>query len=99
MVYIGVNIVRLYIMKGLLHFPPILFVRKVVVPMLLVTPVAAVLPFIVANSFEQSFWRLCLTVVISLISSSAAIFLIGLTGNERKAVVKKAADFRNKFVR
>lgn len=99
MVYIGVNVVRLYIMKGLLHFPPILFVRKVVAPMLLVTPVATVLPFIVANSFEQSFWRLCLTVVVSLISSSAAIFLIGLTGSERKAVVKKAADFRNKFVR
>ena len=99
MVYIGVNIVRLYIMKGLLHFPPVLFVRKVVVPIVIVTPVAVILPFIVANSFEQSFWRLCLTVVVSLISSSAAIFLIGLTGGERKAVVKKAADFRDKFLR
>lgn len=99
MVYIGVNVVKLYIMKGLLHFPPVLFVRKVVVPMLIVTPVAVILPLIVANSFEQSFLRLCLTVIVSLISSSTTIFLIGLTGGERKAVVKKAADFRNKFVR
>ena len=99
MVYMGVTVVRLYIMKGLLHFPPVLFARKVVVPMLIVTPVAVILPFIVANSFEQSFWRLCLTVIVSLISSSAAIFLIGLTGSERKAVVKKTTEFRDKFVR
>lgn len=99
LVYVGVNIVRLYIMKGLLHFPPALFARKVIVPMLIVTPVAVILPLIVANSFEQSLWRLCLMVVVSLISSSITIYLIGLTEGERKAVVKKAADFRNKFVR
>ena len=99
MVYVGVNVVKLYIMKGLLHFPPALFVRKVIVPMFIVTPVAVILPLIVANSFEQSFWRLCLTVVVSLISSSITIFLIGLTDGERKAVVKKAAGFRNKFAR
>lgn len=99
MVYIGVTVVRLYIMKGLLHFPPAMFVRKVIIPMLIVTLVAVILPLIVANSFEQSFLRLCLTVVVSLISSSITIFLIGLTDGERKAVVKKAAGFRNKFAR
>lgn len=97
-VYVGVTIVRLYIMKGLLHFPPVLFVKKVIVPMLIVTPAATILPFITANSLAPSFWRLCLTVIVSLISSAASIYLIGLTSNERRAVAKKAADFRNKFV-
>ncbi len=97
MVYIGVNIVRLYIMKGLLHFPPSLFARKVVVPMLIVTPAAAALPFIVANSLDQSFLRLCLTGIVSLISSLITIYLIGLTHGERKTVTRKLDEMRHKF--
>ena len=97
MVYIGVNIVRLYIMKGLLHFPPALFVRMVVIPMFIVTPIAFILPFVVVNSFSPSFWRLCLTVVVSLISSLITIFLIGLTDSERKVVTKKVLDLYHKF--
>ncbi|MBM6721328.1 lipopolysaccharide biosynthesis protein [Bacteroides gallinaceum] len=98
-IYIGVVIVRLYIMKYIMHFPPILFVRKVFVPMFMVTPVAVILPLIVGNSFSQSFLRLCLTVIISLISSSIAIYFMGLTANERKSVATKAADIRHKFMR
>lgn len=97
-VYVGVTIVRLYIMKELLHFPLFLFIRKVIVPMLIVTPAATILPFFTANSLAPSFWRLCLTVIVSLISSAASIYLIGLTSNERRAVAKKAAGFCNKFV-
>lgn len=97
-VYVGVTIVRLYIMKELLHFPPFLFIRKVIVPMLIVTPAATILPFFTANSLAPSFWRLCLTVIVSLISSAASIYLIGLTSNERRAVAKKAAGLCNKFV-
>ena len=96
LVYVGVNIVRLFIMKGLMHFPPMLFVRKVVVPMLVVTPVAVILPLVVANSFEESFWRLCLTVIVSLISSSVVIYLVGLTSNERMTVTAKITEFVRK---
>lgn len=99
MVYVGVDTVRLFLMRSLLHFPPVLFVRKVIVPMLLVTPLAVVLPVIVPCLLDSSFWRLCLTVVVSLVSSSAAIYFIGLTANERKAVAAKAADIRHKFMR
>lgn len=97
-VYIGVTIVRLYIMKGLLHFPPILFVRKVVVPMLIVTPIAIILPYLVVNLLTPSFWRLCITIVASLISSSVTIFFIGLTGSERNVVAEKAKDICKKFI-
>ena len=98
MVYIGVNVARLYIMKGLLQFPPVLFVRKVIVPIFIVTLVAVILPLIVVNSFAPSFWRLCLTVVVSLISSLITILLIGLTSGERNAVTKKVLDIGHKFV-
>lgn len=97
-IYIGVNIVRLYIMKYIMHFPPILFVNKVVLPMLTVTPIALIFPFLVINLMIPSFWRLCITVITSLISSSITIYFIGLTKNERNAVIKKVNEIRNKFI-
>lgn len=97
-IYIGVNIVRLYIMKYIMHFPPILFVKKVVVPMLTVTPVAIILPLLMINLMNPSFGRLCLTVIASLISSSITIYHIGLTNKERNAVTKKIKEIYNKFI-
>lgn len=97
-IYIAVNIVRLYIMKYIMHFPPILFVRKVIIPMLIVTPVAAILPFIVVNILESSFWRLCLTVIVSLISSFISIYFMGLTNNERSSVKRKINEIRCKYI-
>ena len=67
--------------------------------MLLVTPVAAVFPFIVTYMLEESFWRLCLTVVVSLVSSSAVIFFVGLTEKERKTVTRKGSEFIRKLIR
>lgn len=97
-IYIGVNIVRLYIMKYIMHFPPILFVKKVVIPMLTVTPIAIILPLLMINLMIPSFGRLCLTVIASLISSSITIYHIGLTNKERNAVTKKIKEIYNKFI-
>lgn len=97
LVYVGVTIVRLFIMKGLLHFPPMLFVRKVVLPMFVVTPVSVILPLVVVNSLSESFWRLCLTVIVSLVSSSTVIYLIGLTNNERRTVTAKMTELIQKI--
>lgn len=98
LVYIGVNIVKLHVMKKLLRFPPLLFVRKVIVPMVLVTPVSIIAPYIVTCSTGESFWRLCLTVMVSLVSSSTTIFLIGLTSNERKALVGRGGELLHKLI-
>lgn len=97
-IYTGVNIVRLYIMKYIMHFPPILFIKKVVIPMITVTPVAIILPSLIINLMIPSFWRLCLTIIVSLISSSIAIYYIGLTNKERNAVTKKIYEICNKFI-
>ena len=97
-IYIGVVITRLYIMKYIMHFPPILFVHKVIIPMCIVTLVAVVLPLVVTNLFCQSFWRLCLTVIVSLTSSSVAIYFMGLTINERRVVTLKLKELYHKFM-
>lgn len=88
-VYIGVNIVRLYIMKGLLHFPPMLFVREVIFKIGIVTFIIIPLPAIVNYLFTESFVRLILTITVSSVASCVTIFYVGLSSLERKSVVAR----------
>lgn len=88
-VYIGVNIVRLYIMKGLLHFPPMLFVREVIFKIGIVTFIIIPLPAIVNYLFTESFGRLILTVTVSSVFSCVTIFCLGLSRPERESVIAR----------
>ena len=89
MVYIGVNMVRLYIMKGLLHFPPMLFIREVIFKICIVTLIIIPLPAIVNYLFTESFVRLILTITVSSVASCVTIFYVGLSSLERKSVVAR----------
>lgn len=95
-VYIGVNIVRLYIMKGLLHFPPMLFVREVIFKICIVTPFVLLPPYIPIYFMTESFGRLIVTTFVSLISSCLFIYVIGLSKQEQVAIIGKVKKFIQK---
>ena len=95
-VYIGVNIVRLYIMKGLLHFPPMLFVREVIFKICIVTPFVLLPPYIPIYFMTESFGRLIVTTFVSLISSCLFIYAIGLSKEEQAAIIGKVKKFIQK---
>lgn len=88
-IYIAVEIVRLKIMKNLLHFSPIIFFNKVIVKIFIVTPLTLIMPFISVYFIPESFERLCLTATISLIFSCIIIYTLGLSGDEQKAIKGK----------
>lgn len=96
-VYICINIVRLYIMKGLLHFPPRMFVNYVLTKIIIVTPLAFIMPIIPIYYMPESFGRLCITTVTSLINSSIIIYLIGLSNNEKKTIIEKGKKIIQKY--
>lgn len=88
-VYIFVDASRLYIMRGLLSFPVGVFIREVVIRILIVSAMAIVLPIAIVMIYPQSFLRLVLTTIITILSSSLATYYIGLTFNERIVVKEK----------
>lgn len=94
-VYMGVVSVRLWIMKGLLHFPVWDFVREVVFRILPVSLTSVVLPLTVIHFMPQSFMRFVLSVASSILSVLAGTYLFGLTRNERKKLVTKMMGVRN----
>ena len=96
LVYLGVDIIRLFLMKQMLEFSPLMFVKGVIMPIAIVTIFAFITPYAVHCFFEESFVRLLAVVAVSTISSIICIELFGLTASERtfinnklKSIIKK----------
>lgn len=96
LVYIGVTGTRLWIMKGLLHFPVWDFIREVVLRIILVSATALILPSIVIYMMPQSLARLIFSVAVTLFSVAASSYLFGLTGIERSKLNAKLAYIINR---
>ena len=92
-IYLILNLVRLWIMKGLTGMPPLMFIKDVFLRILIVTPCCLVLPSIVVNTMDESILRLIITTIVTEISSLSAIYYLGLEKSERnyinKIIVKK----------
>ena len=102
LIYIGIYFVlifvRLYIMKGLLHFPIMMFMRQVMWRLLLVSPLSFVLPGLLVFYMDSSWGRLLLVCLISLISFCICVYSLGLERGERVKIKNKAITvLKNKF--
>lgn len=92
-VYVGVDSVRLWIMKGLLNFPVLQFVSQVIFRVLIVSVFATVFPLLIKFFLPQSFFRFVINVITSFISASCSIYFLGLTPNERKGINGNICSF------
>ena len=93
LVYVGVDCVRLWMMKGLLNFPVWNFVKEVVFRSLLVTAIAVILPLFFVIICSPSFIRLTASVLLCLASTGLSVYLIGLSVNERQIITAKVMGF------
>lgn len=92
LVYAGVDVTRIYIMKGLLQFPIIMFIRDVIVPITLSTIAGSIIPILVSTQISQSFLRLVITCIVSFISVGVASAFLGLTKHEREVMLGKVIN-------
>lgn len=88
-VYIGVDSIRLWIMKGLLNFPVGEFIREVVWRIIVVSFIATIFPFIIILLFDQSFFRLVISAIVSVLAAFISIYIFGFTTNERIKITNK----------
>lgn len=96
-VYVGVNITRLWIMRDLLVFPVWEFVREVVAKITIVSIVAIIIPLVIVFMFPQSLVRLTISIVLSVVSAGLSSFFLGLNVYERITVKDKLSSIINKF--
>lgn len=82
-VYIVVDLVRLFLMRRLMCFPIMQFIKEVAIPVILVFVLASILPVLEILLVKSSILRLISTVVISEICIGTVVYFVGMTAAER----------------
>lgn len=96
-VYAIVLIVRLYLMKGLIAFPPTMFVKNVILSIFVVSVTSVLLPITFYHMMSESFLRFVTTCIVCTLSSGTSIYFLGLTIHEKKIVTEKLIQFVHKI--
>lgn len=84
--YLIVDVVRLFLMKQMLGFPPTLYVRNVFFRISLVTIFAIPLPMLITQLMDQTIFRFFVNAIVCVLVASFLSFFLGLSKNERIAI-------------
>jgi hypothetical protein len=79
-------IIRLSIVKLLVNYSIIRYIKEVIIPVFEMTLLSIILPLILFFVLKQSIFRLCIIIGINLFSGFIWMYLIGLNKAERKNV-------------
>lgn len=86
-VYIGNEIIRIKMMKELLDFPILRFLKEVIGKVIIVTLMAIIVPLSITTLMDPSVARMLISIFVSLASSFLAVYLLGLTKGEKQIIV------------
>jgi O-antigen/teichoic acid export membrane protein len=79
---------RLYLLKGMVDLSIRDYFNKVLIVILSISLIAYIIPFLITISMNECFRRFIFVSVIGLIISAGAIYLIGLTKNEKHYILQ-----------
>ena len=89
---------RLWIVKRLVNFPVLRYIKEVFGSCLLVAALSLVVPLLLYLQMEVNFLSVCIVCLACLICSCGSVFFIGLTKTERTTVldmIKKKVFHKN----
>lgn len=89
MIYIILDVIRLFLMKELIDFPIIMFFKEVICRIIPITIISLIAPLLVTYLFEPSIARFLVNSIMSMGAVIVAIMTIGLTANERNFIMIK----------
>lgn len=88
MVYSIITIVRLLLMKELIQFPISMFFKNVLLPVILSTIGAVILPTCSFVFLPMGVGRFFITSILCVVGTIFSVMLLGLTENERTVIFK-----------
>jgi len=86
-VYLVLDFVRLWIMKGLLNFPVMMFIKDVFGRIVPTTALALPIPYAVYSTMEQGVLRFIIVSLACCVSAIISSFVIGVTKEERQSIL------------
>ena len=81
---------RLYMLRGMIGLSSKTYLKKVYLNIVVVTAVAAAIPFAISTNMRASFLSFVTVSVIALCCSALSIFYVGCNKREREFVISKA---------
>lgn len=94
-IYLLLDFIRLFLMKSMLNFPVVMFIKEVFLIITIVTMTVLIFPWIEITILPQNVCRLPITVLISSISIIVSIYLFGLTSIEKTMIIQ---EVKKKFL-
>ena len=88
---------RLVMLRGMIGLSVRKYVKKVYINVLIVTVIAAILPFLLSMKLEESFLNFLLSCFVAFICTGMAICYVGCDKTERKFVWNKLHTIKNKI--
>ncbi len=86
--FYGISIIgRLFILKWLINFSVLYFIKKVILRIFIVTIIALIFPLTIVNCFNPGLFRLFLFVVFTTLTTSFTVLLFGMTAKERTSLL------------
>ena len=87
-IYFLLIFVRAHLVTKLIGMGWTVFLRRVLLPCLLTTAVALVLPALCHFLMPESFWRLVAVTGVAVLSTAASVYMLGMEKGEREAVIR-----------
>ena len=83
---------RMIVVRYLTSFSISLFFFNTICPCIFVSVISAILPCLVIFTMNESFFRLCITIFVSVMSIGSCILFIGMNKLERQSVIGKIIE-------
>ena len=96
-IYFNLNIIRFINLKRLMNFSVRRFLREALLPCILVSITAFILPLCVSLSMSPGLPRFIIVVFLSILWTGLCAFFIGLTKNERMFFINRVKIVINKI--
>lgn len=84
-----IQILRLILLKEMINFPIMSYIKKVYVNVIIITIIAAIFPTIINFLLEEGLFRIIIVSTISTVSSFLVILFLGCSSSERKTISNK----------
>lgn len=97
MVAIGL-VIRVFVMQKQVQLKPGIYIKTAILPAIVVTLLASVLPIASHSMVEGNVARLFLSIIISVVSTMAAVWAVGISKQERQFAVQFVKNKLNKVV-
>lgn len=97
MIYMVVDIVRLFLMREMIGFPIMMFFTDVIYKIIPVTLLSVIIPFGIIRFYEPSIFRFVINAFLCIIITTIMSFFVGLTTTERQAIMRYSTRFIKKI--